>query len=66
MKKIKNSEENKKILHCFLLFYTVFKTMKKINNFFTGFLSAVVAAGHLLSRTSGNQINHVVSSSGGW
>jgi hypothetical protein len=33
----KNSEENKKILHCFLLFYTVFKTMKKINNFLTVF-----------------------------
>jgi hypothetical protein len=30
MKKIKNSEENKLFLHCFLLFYTVFKTMKKI------------------------------------
>jgi hypothetical protein len=55
--------------------------MKKIINFFTGFLSvarphlgkpesllicklAVVAALDLLSRTSGNQINHVVRSSG--
>jgi hypothetical protein len=48
--------------------------MKKIIYFFTVFLlqvgaffcckSAVVAACHLLSRTSGNQINHVVRSSG--
>jgi hypothetical protein len=45
MKKIKNREENKQFLHCFLLFYTVFKSVKKIINFFTGFLS--VAQPHL-------------------
>jgi hypothetical protein len=51
MKKIKNSEEKNNFFTVFLLFFTVFKTVKKINNFFTVFAAC-------LRRLSDSSRNH--------